>query len=416
VKKRNKEIEMAEQDLAMQVLEQVVKLPVVKVDRSKFLVDKFSKELDPKDISTLLEQGPSSLLSQEILDRVANACIMDNVLLASGTSVLAGLPGGLAMAITIPADVAQFYAFSLKLAQELGYIYGYDDLWASRDELSEDAQNTLLLYLGVMLGVNGTAAFSDELRDALRGPFSDDRKGAFLAGIKGEEESLKFGIVGAIAHPDVDMSKVNYSKEPWAVQPTQQISYVSCHDDMCLTDRLRASVPGIQDDELIRLDLLAQTAVFTSQGVPFILSGEEMLRNKQGVHNSFNSPIDINALNWAQLKEYPQVFAYYQRLIALRRHHPAFRLGNANLIRQHLSFLPTQPNLVGFMLTGHAGGDVWNNIIVVFNANNEARGVTVPKGRYTIVASNGTINETGWGSVETDHLWVDAHSMLIAHQ
>lgn len=149
---------MAEQDLAMQVLQQVVKLPVVKVDRSKFLVDKFSKELGPQDIPTLLEQGPTTLLSQEILDRVANACIRDNVLLASGTSVLAGLPGGLAMAITIPADVAQFYGFSLKLVQELGYIYGYEDLWASRDELSEDAQNTLLLYLGVMLGVNGTAA------------------------------------------------------------------------------------------------------------------------------------------------------------------------------------------------------------------------------------------------------------------
>ena len=65
---------MAEQELAMQVLQQVVKLPVVKVDRSKFLVDKFSKELDPQDIPTLLEQGPTSLLSQEILDRVANAC------------------------------------------------------------------------------------------------------------------------------------------------------------------------------------------------------------------------------------------------------------------------------------------------------------------------------------------------------
>ena len=149
---------MSKQDVALQVLQQVVKLPVVKVDRSKFLVDKFSKELDPKDISTLLEQGPSSLLSQEILDRVANACIMDNVLLASGTSVLAGLPGGLALAITIPTDVAQFYAFSLKLAQELGYIYGYDDLWASRNELSEEAKNTLLLYLGVMLGVNSAGA------------------------------------------------------------------------------------------------------------------------------------------------------------------------------------------------------------------------------------------------------------------
>lgn len=149
---------MAKEDVAMQVLQQVVKLPVVKVNRSKFLMDKFSKKVASKDIPRLLEEGPTALLPQETLDRVANACIKDNVLLASGTSVLAGLPGGLAMAVTIPADVAQFYAFSLKLAQELGYIYGYDDLWASRDELSEDAQNTLLLYLGVMLGVNGTAA------------------------------------------------------------------------------------------------------------------------------------------------------------------------------------------------------------------------------------------------------------------
>ena len=149
---------MSKQDLALQVLQQVVKLPVVKVDRSKFLVDKFSKLLDPYDIPRLLEEGPTALLSQDVLDKVADSCIKDNVLLASGTSVLAGIPGGLALAITIPTDVAQFYAFSLKLAQELGYIYGYDDLWASRDELSEDAQNTLLLYLGVMLGVNGTAA------------------------------------------------------------------------------------------------------------------------------------------------------------------------------------------------------------------------------------------------------------------
>ena len=149
---------MSKQDVALQVLQQVVKLPVVKVDRSKFLVDKFSNELDPRDVPILLEQGPTALLSQEVLDRVANACIRDNVLLASGTSVLAGLPGGLAMAVTIPADVAQFYAFSLKLAQELGYIYGYDDLWASRNELSDEAKNTLLLYLGVMLGVNSAGA------------------------------------------------------------------------------------------------------------------------------------------------------------------------------------------------------------------------------------------------------------------
>ena len=274
----------------------------------------------------------------------------------------------------------------------------------------------LLASKAHMKQMPGIAAFSDELRDGLRGPFYDDKQGAFIAGVSGAEERIKFGIVGGIAHPQVNMQQVGGDHLPWNDDPTQFISYVSCHDDMCLVDRLRASVPNLTPEMLVRLDCLAQSVVMLSQGVPFMLSGEEMLRDKQGVHNSYQSPIEINALPWQNLQRYPQVFAYYQRLIALRRHHPAFRLGNANLIRQHLSFLPTQPNLVGFILTGHAGGDVWNNIIVVFNANNEARKVTVPKGRYTIVASNGTINETGWGSVETDHLWVDAHSMLIAHQ
>ena len=274
----------------------------------------------------------------------------------------------------------------------------------------------LLASKAHMKQMPGIAAFSDELRDGLRGPFYDDKQGAFIAGVSGAEERIKFGIVGGIAHPQVNMQQVGGDHLPWNDDPTQFISYVSCHDDMCLVDRLRASVPNLTPEMLVRLDCLAQSVVMLSQGVPFMLSGEEMLRDKQGVHNSYQSPIEINALPWQNLQRYPQVFAYYQHLIALRRHHPAFRLGNANLIRQHLSFLPTQPNLVGFMLTGHTGGDVWNNIIVVFNANNEARKVTVPKGRYTIVASNGTINETGWGSVETDHLSVDAHSMLIAHQ
>ena len=162
------------------------------------------------------------------------------------------------------------------------------------------------------------AAFSDEIRDALRGPFDNDKKPGILGGAPNMEESLKFGIVGCIQHPQVDMSKVNYSKQPWAVEPAQMMSYVSCHDDMCLVDRLKASVPGITQDELIRLDLLAQTAVFTSQGVPFMLSGEELLRDKKGVHNSFESPDSINHLDWQNLQRYPQVFEYYKNLIQLR--------------------------------------------------------------------------------------------------
>lgn len=262
------------------------------------------------------------------------------------------------------------------------------------------------------------AAFSDELRDALRGPFSDNKQAAFLGGVSGFEESIKAGIAGMIAHPQIDYTKVNYTKEPWANQPTQMISYVSCHDDMCLTDRLKASIPETEYDldELIRLDELAQTAIFTSQGIPFMLSGEEMLRDKKGVHNSFNSPDEINHLDWNNLKKYPQLFNYYKGLIQMRKNHPAFRLGNAELVRKHLEFLPTQHDcLVAFRLKDHAGGDKWNNIYVVLNGNNTIQSINIPKGKYTIVANNGVINEGGNGEMEGGEITIDAQTALILH-
>ena len=259
------------------------------------------------------------------------------------------------------------------------------------------------------------AAFSDEIRDALRGPFDDDTKGGFLAGVPDCEESLKFGIAGAIAHPQVDMSKVNYSKTPWATEPTQMMSYVSCHDDMCLVDRLKASIPDISDEELIRLDLLAQTAVFTSQGVPFMLSGEELLRSKKGVHNSFESPDSINQLDWKNLQRYPQVFKYYQDLIALRKHHPAFRLGDAHLVRKHLEFLDAPKGVVAFRLKDYAGRDDWRNIVVILNANREQASVSLPKAMYTIVCQNGEINEASTNKLFGRRALVAPQTAMILH-
>ncbi len=262
----------------------------------------------------------------------------------------------------------------------------------------------------------GISAFSDEMRDALRGPFSDDSKGGFLARVPGTEESLKFGIVGGVAHPQVDMSKVNYSKEVWANEPTQMVAYVSCHDDMCLTDRLRASIPGISTDELVRLDLLAQTAVFTSQGVPFILSGEEMLRDKKGVHNSFNAPDSINHLDWNNLKKYPQVFDYYKGLIRLRKAHPAFRLGKAGLVRDNLRFLSAPAHCVAYCISNrNVPGEEWNNTIVILNAGKETAKVVVPGGKYTIVAKEGVIIPEGMGEMEGSETFVAPQSALIIH-
>jgi pullulanase len=269
----------------------------------------------------------------------------------------------------------------------------------------------------------GIAAFSDEIRDALRGPFTDDTKPGWLGGAPDLTESLKFGIVGAIRHPQVDMSKVNYSKEPWALEPTQMISYVSCHDDMCLVDRLCASVLNAQRSalnaqqiaELIRLDQLAQTVVFTSQGVPFLLSGEELMRDKKGVHNSYESPDSINQFNWENKAKYPQLFGYYKNLIALRKHHPAFRLGSADLVRKHLEFLKAPKDVVAFQLKNYAGRDDWRNIIVVLNASKAEQTVSVPQRKYTVVCRDGVINEQGLASFDANQVKVSPQTALIIH-
>ena len=271
----------------------------------------------------------------------------------------------------------------------------------------------------------GIAAFSDEMRDALRGPFSDDTVSGWLGRLNThkpgqftgdvEVESLKFGIVGGISHPQVNMKKVNYSQKPWALEPTQMLAYVSCHDDMCLVDRLKASIPKLKEDEMIRLDLLAQTAVFTSQGVPFMLSGEELLRTKQGVHNSFESPDSINQLDWRNKERYPQVFKYYSDLITLRRNHPAFRLGDANLVRKHLEFFEAPSGVVAFMLKNYAGRDDWRNIIVILNPKREIVTVNIPKAMYTVVCKDGEINEDSTEKIFGRRTTVNPQSALILH-
>ena len=290
-------------------------------------------------------------------------------------------------------------------------IYIYGEGWSAGTCAYPQELLAMKAHINQMPGI---AAFSDEIRDALRGPFSDDTVTGWIGG-KDETESIKFGIVGAIQHPQIDLTKVNYSKAPWALEPTQMISYVSCHDDMCLVDRLKASIPGITEEELIRLDLLAQTAVFTSQGVPFMLSGEELLRDKKGVHNSFESPDSINQLDWSHKTKYPQVFEYYKNLIALRKNHPAFRLGNADLVRKHLEFLDAPAGIVAYRLKNYAGRDDWRDIIVILNANKSDVEVAIPNGDYTIVCSDGCINEQGMGILQGEKAIVSPQSALILH-
>lgn len=290
-------------------------------------------------------------------------------------------------------DLRTMRAVRVALDQQDHSLFVYGEGWTAGASPVPETERAVKANVGKL---DRIAAFSDELRDGVKGHYARQTEPGFASGQPGLEESVKFGIVAATQHPQLNYAKVNYSAAPWAAQPGQTINYVACHDDMVLWDKLAAAVPDAPEAERLRMDLLSNTIVFTSQGVPFLPIGDEFLRTKGGSHNSYNQPDAINQLDWTRKAQYPRVVAFYRQLIALRKAHPAFRLPTQALIAQHLRFLPNLPaNTIGYQLTDHAGGDEWATITVLFNGGRQPTRVPAPAGRYTVVLSGDEINPTG---------------------
>ena len=261
------------------------------------------------------------------------------------------------------------------------------------------------------------AVFSDDMRDGIKGGWNNLKAKGFVGGTAGNAESVKFGIVASTQHRQVDYSKVNDSKAPWAAEPYQTINYVSCHDDNTLFDRLKISNPDASEADLIKMDKLSNAIVLTSQGVSFLHAGEEMLRTKQGVANSFNSPDSINQLDWSRKAKYKAVFNYYKGLIALRKNHPAFRMPSTQMIQSHLNFLDIRdPNIIAYQISGNANGDSWKNILVIFNGNTAEKKITLPGGTWTLAADENTINEGGIRNIEAGEIPLPATSAYILYE
>lgn len=259
------------------------------------------------------------------------------------------------------------------------------------------------------------AVFSDDLRDAVKGHYTNAADRGFATGKPGNEETVKIGIVAATDHPQVDYSKGNNSKKPYALSPTQVINYVSCHDDLTLTDKLIKSLPDESTADRQRAAKLAQTIVFTSQGTPFMFAGEEIFRDKKGVHNSYKSPDSINAIDWSKKHENADLFNYYRELIKLRKSHPAFRMTTAEDVAKHIVFDNTnnEPNLISYSIKDNANGDAWKEIKLIFNGSDDSKEVKVPKGNWIVVAQDGQLNAEGLGMSKGGKLTVAPRSALI---
>lgn len=300
-------------------------------------------------------------------------------------------------------------AAAIKEINPSAFIYG--EGWMAGSSPLPIEQQALKVNVAKMTGI---AVFSDDIRDAVKGHYSNEGDRGFASGKPGNEETVKIGIVASTAHPQVDYSKGNNAKAPYATSPQQIINYVSCHDDLCLTDKLDISMQGSTEDERINTAKLAQTIVFTSQGTPFMFAGEEIFRSKQRVHNSFRSPDSINAIDWNQKEKYRDLFDYYRNLIAMRKAHPAFRLRTADEVARHIKFDETKSdNLISYSITGNAGGDTWKEIKLVFNGANEAQTVNIKKDDWTIVAQDGRIDMNGLGTTRGGSITLPPHTALI---
>ena len=303
-------------------------------------------------------------------------------------------------------------ASALKEINPSSFVYG--EGWTAGDSPLPIEQRALKVNVAKM---NGIAVFSDDIRDAVKGHYSNAADRGFASGKPGNEETVKIGIVASTAHPQVDYSKGNNAKEAYATSPEQIVNYVSCHDDLCLTDKLAKSMPGSSEAERLAVAKLAQTIVFTSQGTPFMFCGEEVFRNKKGVHNSFKSPDDINAIDWNQKKTFRDQFDYYRNLIALRKAHPAFRMTTAEEIANNIKFdAVKQQNLISYSILNNANGDTWKEIKLVFNGNDTAQTVKVKKvkkGSWKVIAQDGKLNAEGLGEFAGGEITLAPYSALI---
>ena len=290
-------------------------------------------------------------------------------------------------------------------------IFVYGEGWTAGDSPLPADRRALKENVDKMKGI---AVFSDDIRDAIKGHYSNAADRGFATGKPGNEETVKIGIVAATAHPQVDYSKGNNSKFPYAGAPTEIINYVSCHDDLTLTDKLAKSMPGSTEAERQRAARLAQTIVFTSQGTPFIFAGEEVFRDKKGVHNSYKSPDSINAIDWTLKSRNAAQFEYYRNLIALRKAHPAFRMTTAENIARNIVFdKVTTPNIISYSIRNNANGDEWKEIKIVFNGSDTPFAAKIPRGDWTVIARDGELNPEGLGSSSGGTVMVEPVSALI---
>ena len=308
-------------------------------------------------------------------------------------------------------DIMTVNEVSKRLKEINPNILIYGEGWTAKDSPLPEDKRALKKHAQQLPDI---AVFSDDIRDGIKGSVFDDESTGFVSGAKNMEESVKFGVVGSILHPQIDYKEVNYSNQPWSSAPWQAISYVSCHDNHTLYDKLKVSRRGVSYKTLVAMDKLANAIVLTSQGTAFIHAGAELLRTKNEEHNSYNLPDAINQIDWNWKVTHRAVFDYYSNLIELRKNHPAFRMTNSKDVVDNLEFIKSKNGIVSYVIRNNANNDSWKNILVIYNAKAKAIKHNL-EGTWQLAVKGDDFNLLNGKSIK-NKVQVPPISMLVAYQ
>lgn len=298
------------------------------------------------------------------------------------------------------------------IRKELPGLLLYGEGWTADKSPMPESRRAVKTNMSKLPGI---AAFNDDFRDALKGNDSLKKSKGFISGLSLREEPVKFGVVGAVYHPQIVYNYVETSKNPWASQPDQCVNYASCHDNYTLWDKLKFSCPKASDEEMRKMVKLAGALVLTSQGIPFLHGGVELCYTKGGNPNSYKSPDTVNQIDWERKKTYYDVFEYYRNLILLRKKHPAFRMTTAKQIQKNISFCADYKiGIVSYCINGAACGDTWKEIVMLFNGTREDLLQPLPEGSFRIaVQGDNFFDDETSEKIVSENILLPAVSMVI---
>ena len=362
-----------------------------RVREFKQMVDEFHKA----GIRVIMDVVYNHTYAREMFEPISSSYYTPTDLSGTGNSIDANVP----MVSRMIRDSLEYWVDEYNIDGfrfDLIGIFDYDEVGEWGSYLNNKFPGRNLLIYGepwngyasdprelerVRLGTIGrihqshVGVFNPKFREAIKG--QNDSGGCnagdcFALNNNPDTWRIEIGSRGAIRYGNNANTAIDTWDPMFAMDPEQSINYVSAHDNLTLRDKILqwADLNGVSRSSgyLRRIQMFANGIVLTSQGVPFLHGGVELMRDKQEDHNSYQSPDAINQYNWQWKIDNADVYDYYRDVIALRRAHPAFRLTSWDAINQHMTSNRPRYGVVVNHIDGAAVGDSWREVIVIYNS------------------------------------------------